>query len=64
MEFPEPVISVAVEPKTKPDQEKMGVALGKLAQEDPSFRVHTDEESGRRSSPAWASCTSRSSSTA
>ncbi|MDF1797344.1 MAG: elongation factor G [Coxiellaceae bacterium] len=47
MEFPEPVISVAVEPKTKTDQEKMGVALGKLAQEDPSFRVHTDEESGQ-----------------
>jgi elongation factor G len=47
MEFPEPVISVAVEPKTKADQEKMGVALGKLAQEDPSFRVHTDEESGQ-----------------
>ena len=47
MEFPEPVIAVAVEPKTKPDQEKMGIALGKLAQEDPSFRVHTDEESGQ-----------------
>ena len=47
MDFPEPVISVAVEPKTKPDQEKMGIALGKLAQEDPSFRVHTDEESGQ-----------------
>ena len=47
MEFPEPVISVAVEPKTKPDQEKMGVALQKLAQEDPSFRVQTDEESGQ-----------------
>ncbi len=47
MEFPEPVISVAIEPKTKPDQEKMGVALSKLAQEDPSFRVHTDEESGQ-----------------
>ncbi len=47
MEFPEPVISVAVEPKTKPDQEKMGIALQKLAQEDPSFRVHTDEESGQ-----------------
>ena len=47
MEFPEPVISVAVEPKTKPDQEKMGIALSKLAQEDPSFRVHTDEESGQ-----------------
>ncbi len=47
MIFPEPVISVAVEPKTKADQEKMGSALGKLAQEDPSFRVHTDEESGQ-----------------
>jgi elongation factor G len=47
MEFPEPVISVAVEPKTKVDQEKMGMALSKLAQEDPSFRVHTDEESGQ-----------------
>ncbi|MBR2918033.1 MAG: elongation factor G, partial [Campylobacter sp.] len=47
MDFPEPVISVAVEPKTKADQEKMGIALGKLAQEDPSFRVSTDEESGQ-----------------
>ncbi|MBQ45808.1 MAG: elongation factor G [Porticoccaceae bacterium] len=47
MEFPEPVISVAVEPRTKADQEKMGVALGKLAQEDPSFKVKTDEESGQ-----------------
>ena len=47
MEFPEPVISVAVEPKTKADQEKMGLALQKLAQEDPSFQVHTDEESGQ-----------------
>ncbi|MDO7658088.1 MAG: elongation factor G, partial [OM182 bacterium] len=47
MEFPEPVISVAVEPKSKADQEKMGIALGKLAQEDPSFRVETDEESGQ-----------------
>jgi elongation factor G len=47
MEFPEPVISVAVEPKTKADQEKMGIALGKLAAEDPSFRVHTDEETGQ-----------------
>ncbi|MDA1116812.1 MAG: elongation factor G [Proteobacteria bacterium] len=47
MEFPDPVISQAVEPKTKIDQEKMGVALGRLAQEDPSFRVHTDEESGQ-----------------
>tara|TARA_B100000676_G_scaffold196128_1_gene192833 strand:- start:357 stop:2444 length:2088 start_codon:yes stop_codon:yes gene_type:complete len=47
MEFPEPVISVAIEPRTKPDQEKMGVALQKLAKEDPSFRVHTDPESGQ-----------------
>jgi elongation factor G len=47
MEFPEPVISVAVEPKSKGDQEKMGVALSKLAQEDPSFRVRSDEESGQ-----------------
>ncbi len=47
MEFPEPVISQAVEPKTQSDQEKMGVALGKLAQEDPSFNVRTDEESGQ-----------------
>jgi elongation factor G len=47
MEFPEPVISVAVEPKTKADQEKMGIALNKLAQEDPSFRVKTDEETGQ-----------------
>ncbi|HHL2173503.1 TPA: elongation factor G [Pseudomonas aeruginosa] len=47
MDFPEPVISVAVEPKTKADQEKMGIALGKLAQEDPSLRVKTDEESGQ-----------------
>ncbi|BCA26682.1 translation elongation factor 2 (EF-2/EF-G) [Pseudomonas sp. SLBN-26] len=47
MDFPEPVIHVAVEPKTKADQEKMGIALGKLAQEDPSFRVKTDEESGQ-----------------
>ena len=47
MEFPEPVISVAVEPRSVPDQEKMSIALGKLAQEDPSFRVTTDEESGQ-----------------
>jgi len=47
MEFPEPVISVAIEPKTKSDQEKMGIALQKLAKEDPSFRMHTDPESGQ-----------------
>lgn len=47
MEFPEPVMSVAIEPKTKADQEKMGMALKKLADEDPTFRVHTDEESGQ-----------------
>jgi len=58
------IMSVAVEPKTKADQEKMGMALAKLAQEDPTFRVHTDPDSARRSSPAWASFTSRSSSTA
>ena len=45
--FPEPVIDIAIEPKTKPDQEKMGIALKKLAEEDPTFRVHTDEESGQ-----------------
>ena len=47
MEFPEPVIAVAIEPKTKADQEKMGIALSKLSAEDPSFRVHTDEETGQ-----------------
>lgn len=47
MEFPDPVIQLAVEPKTKADQEKMSIALGRLAKEDPSFRVHTDEESGQ-----------------
>lgn len=47
MEFPEPVIALAVEPKTKADQEKMSIALGRLAKEDPSFRVRTDEESGQ-----------------
>ena len=64
MVFPEPVIAQAVEPKSKSDQEKMGIALNRLASEDPSLRVRTDEESARPSSPAWASCTSRSSSTA
>ena len=47
MEFPEPVIHIAIEPKTKSDQEKMGIALGKLVQEDPSLRVRTDEETGQ-----------------
>jgi len=47
MEFPEPVISISVEPKTKADQEKMGLALQKLAEEDPSFRVRTDEETAQ-----------------
>ncbi len=47
MEFPEPVISIAVEPASKKDQEKMGLGLGKLAYEDPSFRFYTDEESGQ-----------------
>ena len=60
MEFPEPVISVAVEPRTKADQEKMGVALSKLAAEDPSFRVHTDEETGQTIISGMASCTWKS----
>ncbi len=47
MDFPEPVISVAIEPKTKADQEKMGVALGKLAQEDPTFKIHTDPDTNQ-----------------
>jgi len=47
IEFPQPVISISVEPKTKADQEKMGIALGKLAEEDPSFRVHTDPETSQ-----------------
>ena len=47
MEFPDPVIEIAIEPKTKADQEKLGVALGQLAEEDPSFRVSTDQESGQ-----------------
>src|SRR5690606_40788186 len=47
MEFPEPVISVAIEPKTKADQQKLGEALARLAAEDPSFRAHTDEETGQ-----------------
>ena len=65
MEFPEPVIEVAVEPKTKADQEKMGIALNRLAREDPSFRVTSDHrDPARRSSRGWASSTSRSSSTA
>jgi translation elongation factor EF-G len=51
--LPEPVISVAIEPKTKADQEKMGVALGKLAQEDPTFKIHTDQDTRRPSFPEW-----------
>ena len=62
--FPEPVIKVAVEPKTKADQEKMSVALGRLAEEDPTFRSRPTRRPARPRSPAWASCTSRSSSTA
>ena len=53
MDFPEPVISVAVELKSKADQEKMSIALGKLAQEDPSFRVNSDEESGQQLYLVW-----------
>jgi elongation factor G len=61
MEFPEPVISVAVEPKTKADQEKMGIALSKLAAEDPSFRVHTDDETGQTIISPWVNYTWKSS---
>jgi elongation factor G len=64
MVFPEPVIHVAIEPKTKVDQDKMAKALGALSDEDPTFRVHTDEETARPSWAAWASCTSRCSSIA
>ena len=63
MDFPKPVISLAIEPKTKSDQEKLGVGLQKLMAEDPTFRVNTDSRPARSSSTAWASCTSRSSST-
>ena len=64
MKFPDPVIDVAIEPKTKADQDKLAIALQKLSEEDPTFRVHTDPRPARRSSRAWASCTWRSSSTA
>ena len=60
MKFPEPVISMAIEPKTKQDQEKLGFSLQKLAQEDPSFRVRTDEETPRPLLPAWVNYISRS----
>ena len=60
MEFPEPVISQAVEPKTKSDQEKLGVALGKLAQEDPRSEFALMKSLGRPSSQAWVNCTLRS----
>ena len=58
MTFPEPVIEVKIEPKTKADQDKLAIALQRLAEEDPTFRVKTDPETATRSSPAWASCTS------
>ncbi len=61
MEFPEPVIRVAIEPKTKAGQEKMGIALAKLAEEDPTFKTYTDEETGQTIIAVWASCTWRSS---
>ncbi len=63
MTFPEPVISVAIEPKTKSDQEKLGTAIQRLAEEDPTFRVRTTRRPARPSSPAWASSTSTSWST-
>jgi elongation factor G len=64
MDFPEPVISLSIEPKTKADQEKLGVGLQKLMAEDPTFRVKTDQQTGEVVIAAWASSTSRSSSTA
>ena len=60
MEFPEPVIEIALEPRSKADQEKLGVALSKLAAEDPSFRVSTDPRPARPSSREWASSISTS----
>ena len=57
MEFPEPVIEIAVEHKTKADQEKMGEALGRLAKEDPSFRVTSDEDLAKQLSKVWENCT-------
>ena len=63
MDFPDPVIEIAIEPKTKADQEKLGVALQKLAAEDPTFRVSTDQESGQTILAGWASCTWTSRST-
>jgi len=60
MDFPDPVIELAIEPKSKADQEKLGQALGRLVQEDPTFRVSTDQETGQTSSRAWASSISRS----
>jgi elongation factor G len=64
MTFPAPVIEVAIEPKTKGDQDKLGTAIQRLSEEDPTFRSRPTRRPARRSSPAWASCTSRSSSTA
>ena len=58
MDFPDPVIEVAIEPKTKSDQEKLGTAIQKLAEEDPTFTVKLDDETARPSSVVWASCTS------
>jgi len=54
MTFPDPVIEVAIEPKTKSDQEKLSLSIQKLAEEDPTFKVHLDQETGRPSSAAWA----------
>ena len=59
MTFPAPVINVAIEPKTKGDQEKLGTAIQRLAEEDPTFQVRTDEETGQTIISGWASCTSR-----
>ena len=64
IEFPAPVIAVAIEPKTKADQDKLAMALGKLIREDPTFKVHTDPDTGQTIIEAWGNCTSKSSSTA
>ena len=57
MDFPDPVIGVAIEPKTQADVDKMGIALGKLAEEDPTFTIHTDEDSGQTVLVEWVNFT-------
>ena len=59
--FPQPVIEIAIEPKTRADQDKMAIALNKLAEEDPTFQLHTDIDSGQTIIAVWANCTWKSS---